>query len=168
MTLQSITPYTDINREQTPTKGNFCRFHERIYFMARTWTPDLAVGNALIDAQHQELFKRINRLSEALKTGQAATELPALLDFLGKYVVSHFAGEEALMKQYNYPTAGAHRRLHAEFLERFQSYQTQFAAKGAATSLILQFQKEAGDWLVTHISNTDKAFGAYLQQKNAA
>ncbi|MEI8197767.1 MAG: bacteriohemerythrin [Phycisphaerae bacterium] len=136
--------------------------------MARTWTPDLAVGNAQIDAQHKELFLRVNRLLDAMKAGQAATELPALLDFLGKYVVAHFNGEEALMKQFNYPNAAHHHRLHLEFLQRFQTYQTQFAAKGPATSLLLQFQKEATDWLVTHISKTDKELGAFLQQKQAA
>lgn len=136
--------------------------------MAREWTAALSVGFPLIDAEHQELFRRVNQLMTAVSAGEAATEAPRLLMFLADYVVAHFAHEEALMARYSYPGGEAHKRQHEGFMARVRELRAQFAEQGAAPTLVLSICRDVHDWLVNHISKSDVVLGAYLRQKCAA
>ena len=67
--------------------------------MAIEWTEDLATGVPEIDAQHKELFSRINRLLEACNQGQGRAEVGKTLAFLEEYVLIHFSTEEKIMTE---------------------------------------------------------------------
>lgn len=136
--------------------------------MTRAWTPDLAVGVTQIDTQHQEIFRRVNCLLSAMSQGNAAQEITRTLTFLADYVQSHFRAEEALMDQIAYPGAASHKLQHRAFLQRFACLQALFTEQGASPTLVLQLQKEATEWLVGHISKTDKLLGLHLQRRSAA
>ena len=43
--------------------------------MAITWDPNLAVGHQAMDDQHRELFRRIDALLEASRTGKSTGEV---------------------------------------------------------------------------------------------
>ena len=62
------------------------------------WSPALAVGVPEIDAQHQELFRRAERLITALRGGDRA-EVTPLVRYLTDYAVEHFAAEERFMRE---------------------------------------------------------------------
>jgi len=79
------------------------------------WTPALAVGHAVIDAQHQELFRRLEALLTAMMKGDKG-EVGRLFDFLGAYVVEHFGAEEKLMKERAYPDYAVHKSAHERFV----------------------------------------------------
>ena len=84
--------------------------------MALTWDKSLAVGVKFIDEQHQELFRQVNALLEAILKNQGKEEVGKLLAFLGKYTVEHFGAEEKVMFQYKYPDLIKHTKQHADFI----------------------------------------------------
>ena len=64
--------------------------------MAINFTSDLETGVSKIDDQHRELIGRIN---DVVTIGGASTEkakTDKILQFLGDYIIEHFADEEAL------------------------------------------------------------------------
>ena len=63
------------------------------------WDSALECGVEPVDSEHKELFKMVgNLMKESSKETAEET-----LDFLGNYVVNHFAHEEELMGQCSYP-----------------------------------------------------------------
>jgi hemerythrin len=135
--------------------------------MALQWDKSLSVGVKLIDDQHQELFRQVNGLLEALMKNQGKEQLGKLLGFLGKYTVEHFGAEERLMGQYKYPDAPKHKQQHAEFVAAFLKLKAEFDAKGATPNVSITLNKFVCDWLRTHIGGSDTALGKFLKASNA-
>ncbi len=127
-----------------------------------TWTPALAVGNAIIDEQHQELFRRADDLIAAMMEGRAAAEMVQLLVFVRDYCRDHFGTEERLMASRAYPMLEPHRLAHREFERRFQGIEQGFAARGATAQVVLELKDLVRGWLVSHIGSTDVKLAAFL------
>lgn len=130
--------------------------------MAITWDPTLALGHDDIDAQHLELFARLDALLEGARGGRSVEEVGRLLGFLGDYVVTHFQAEEALMRKHGYPALDAHRAEHEKFVADFSALLREYLADGASLLLIVRVNARVTEWLRDHIYRTDKALGRYL------
>lgn len=126
------------------------------------WTPGMTVGIANVDAQHRELFVRLNDLVTALRRGAGGAELDRVIGFLEGYVRHHFAEEEELMQAAGYPGCDGHRRLHADFVARLDAVKRRLAAgDGDREALSAELHLHLRDWLVHHIIGADRAFGRY-------
>ena len=72
------------------------------------------IGN--VDAQHVGLFDTAAKLADAIASGEGEHVVRSVLFTLLEYTRTHFAEEELLMKQVNYPAIEAHlletRLLH--------------------------------------------------------
>ncbi|HLN64024.1 MAG TPA: bacteriohemerythrin [Symbiobacteriaceae bacterium] len=132
------------------------------------WHPDLALGVPTVDAQHQEIFRRINRLLEAARNGEGRKELADTLEFLTQYVVQHMAAEELIMIRAAYPDYAAHRQQHLEFMNQVFQLKLQFDREGASTDLVLKVQKELTGWLRIHIQKEDRKLASFMQGKAPA
>ena len=88
--------------------------------MPLAWSPSLAIGVEEIDAQHEELFRRAERLVRALRTGDRAG-VDALFTYLAGYAEKHFLVEERLMEGAGYPGLAAHRAAHARFRDDLEA-----------------------------------------------
>ncbi len=132
------------------------------------WEPKMATGIAKIDAQHKELIRRINKLLDAMKEGQGREMVGEVLEFLGRYVVEHFADEEALMKRYGYPKYPEHKAIHDRFKKEFEALAADNGKRAGSLSLTLQVQNKVVDWLRKHIMNVDVKMAAQLKEKGAA
>jgi hemerythrin len=130
--------------------------------MAISWDPSLAIGVPEIDAQHAELFDRLDRLLEGARSGKSADEVGRLLGYLGEYVVEHFGAEEALMKARRYPGLADHQAEHERFSVEFSALLREYLADGATLLLIVRVNARVTAWLREHIYRTDRAFGAFL------
>lgn len=133
-----------------------------------TWTPTYAVGHALIDAQHQELFSRADALLEAMHEGRAGGELGGLLEFLGAYAVEHFGAEEQLMRTARYPATASHQAEHAQFIRRYRENLETFRRSGATSLVVLDTRDMIRGWLVHHVCTVDVQLAAYLRGGEAA
>jgi hemerythrin len=132
--------------------------------MQMQWTPALAVGHELIDAQHQELFRRFDALVRALTEADRAA-VGQLYEFLGEYVVNHFSEEERLMGATGYPATAIHRAAHERFIRDYEDLKKLYAAAGPSAAVTVKTQTWIFDWLKAHICGTDMRFAEWLRTR---
>lgn len=135
--------------------------------MALQWTSTLSVGVEEIDEQHRELFRRVDRLLDAV-LHQDRTEVGKLLAFLDAFAVEHFAAEERLMAEAAYPDAERHVLEHREFKRRLEALDADFAGHGATAALVFTLEQLLVGWLRDHVYFTDVALGRYVQARQAS
>lgn len=126
------------------------------------WHPSLASGNAEIDGQHQEIFRRLADLVGALERGRR-DEIPRLFDFLGDYVISHFGAEERAMATVRYPGAGVHAAAHARFVKEFGELRALYDATGPSFAIAVKTATWVQDWLKAHIYGADRVLARFLR-----
>jgi hemerythrin len=132
--------------------------------MALEWTFALAVGHPDIDAQHQELFRRAERLIAAVRAGDRG-EVGPTVAFLSAYASTHFAGEERLMREAGYPGLEEHARRHQAFIEDFGRLVARFDERGATTLMAMELHNWLAGWLRQHLAETDQAMVEFLRQR---
>lgn len=129
------------------------------------WSDRYAIGIPEIDGQHRELFEAINRLLTACSQGSGKNVLPEIFDFLGNYVVDHFATEERYMEKYGYPALPQHRAIHQNFVHTFLGFRKQAEAEGPGLQLVVRVNQVLVDWLKNHILHVDQEMGKFLRGK---
>ncbi len=129
--------------------------------MGIEWTANLSTGVDWQDRHHKELFKRINRLLEAMNLGQGKEEVASLFDFLDEYIAYHFEAEEQAMSRHGYEPILAHTAEHTRFIDDIGSLRSEFR-KGPTTGLVIKVQRQVVDWLLNHICGPDKKLGEFL------
>jgi len=123
--------------------------------MSITWNESLSTGVAAVDNQHKELIRQLNALHGAMSRGEGREEITKILDFLGDYVVRHFADEEREMARLACPAAAENKRAHAQFIAMFKDLRGRHEATGASTTLLLKINEALSAWLVEHIKKID-------------
>jgi hemerythrin len=128
-----------------------------------TWTKALSVGIAEIDEQHRELVRLINVLHEAMKAGKGALAVGSTLTALIEYTEHHFATEERLFKETEYPAAMEHNAQHRDFAKKVQGFKAMFDEDIQVGSLeILELLR---NWLSDHIKGSDKKYTAHFHAR---
>jgi hemerythrin len=130
--------------------------------MAIAWDPSLEVGIPEIDAQHQELFRRLDGLLEAIRSGRSREEVGKTLLFLEDYTVQHFGAEETQMIVRAYPGFADHKKEHEGFIAELQALKAEHQRDGPTASLIIRVNTYLTGWLRSHIFRTDRALVAFL------
>ena len=128
------------------------------------WTQDMAVGIPTIDAQHRELFERINKLLLAIKEHRCKSEIDGT--FLDDYAVFHFGEEEKRMAEAAYDGLADHKKHHAAYLRNIAELKEQAAlprVSGMSYELSVTANQIIVDWIVDHIMKIDKKFGEYMK-----
>ncbi|MFT3917122.1 MAG: bacteriohemerythrin [Anaeromyxobacteraceae bacterium] len=164
--LAEMVSSFQLDREQKAlvVGGNGTRSDDEDDDSTLVWTPAIAVGHHDIDTQHQELFRRLGQLLDAVRSGRSA-EIGRLFDFLGVYCVDHFGMEQTLMEQTGYPDYPMHKAAHQRFIKTYQDLQASFGAQGATADLTQKLRGWIGDWLWAHIGQTDRKLAGFLQQR---
>ena len=129
------------------------------------WDPNLEIGDPEIDGQHRELFHRIDKLLAASREKRSREEVGQTLTFLGDYVVQHFAAEERMMVEADYPELEAHRAEHARFVQEFGILYREFKSEGPTTLFIIRVGNRVTGWLREHIYRTDRSLVEFLRTK---
>ncbi len=135
--------------------------------MALQWSSVLSVGVPEIDAQHEELFRRVDRLHDAMLARDRAGAVE-LIGYLGEYVRTHFGMEEGLMRAVGYPEREPHTAEHGRFTAAVVDLQRALAQEGASAALVLRLEREVSGWLRRHVYTTDLALGAWVRDRRAA
>jgi hemerythrin len=130
--------------------------------MAIEWREELATGNREIDSQHKELFRRFNNLLESCNQGKGKEEVYNMLLFLGDYVRTHFDAEEHLQIKHGYPGYAAHKEEHDKFILDLRQLESQLSTEGSTIVLVIQTNQAIVNWLIRHISGTDKQLANFL------
>ena len=132
--------------------------------MSVEWNEDLATGIGVIDNQHKEIFRRINALIDACKSGKGKDAVADILSFLESYVLEHFAAEEKIQRDFIYPGYKEHKAMHDAFMTDVAMLKQQFAEKGPSLIMVLTTKEVVVDWLLHHIMKVDRQLGDYLKQ----
>ena len=125
--------------------------------------PVLLTGVDDIDAQHRELFQRIGQLLEASRNHRSREEVVRLLEFLGGYVVDHFAAEEVTMEAARYPRVDGHRAEHRQFMKELEILRHELKSEGPSNLFVIRVGNRVTEWLREHIYRTDRLLGEWLK-----
>lgn len=134
--------------------------------MALIWSEKLSVGNARIDQQHQELFRRFDQLLNACNQRRGKDEITPVLEFLNQYVQTHFQDEERQMAGHGYPEFEQHQAEHRYFSGELKKLSAQLQQSGPSTELVITTNQTLLAWIVKHIQNVDVRLGAFLKDKS--
>jgi hemerythrin len=127
--------------------------------------PVLLTGVDDIDEQHRELFARIGQLLEASRNRRSREEVVRLLEFLGHYVIDHFAAEERIMITAGYPNIDGHRAEHTQFVKELEILRHELKSEGPSNLFVIRVGNRVTEWLREHIYRTDRALGAWLKSE---
>lgn len=129
------------------------------------WTPDLSVGVEQIDAQHRELFRRINELVEAVRKSECKYIIDDVIKFLHDYVIEHFGDEEALMVKYDYPEYREHRARHVKFIADLAGMEEELKNETSSYTRSVYTNQMVVNWITGHIKTVDRKLGEHLKSR---
>lgn len=132
--------------------------------MAYELTKDLETGNTLIDDEHRKLFKAVNSVLDACNKGQGNNVIEPAIKFLLGYVDIHFAHEEKLQKDSNYPGFASHRAFHKKFKKELLSIAAQIPSDTTYVADLIKLNGHISV-LIGHIRTEDKKLGLFLKEQ---
>jgi len=135
--------------------------------MQYLWAKSLETGNTVIDSQHKQLFTELTNLFDAYRSGKEQQGIEKTLEFMKTYVLKHFADEEKLQEEHNYPEYIAHKKLHDEFKDVVQTFVAKLSQSGPTDDFFLEVYTVFHEWLVNHIKIEDLKIARYIQGSKA-
>lgn len=128
------------------------------------WSDDLSVNIPSIDKQHQTLIKLINKLDEAINSGNTRHVLQVVMGELTRYAEAHFIYEEALFDLYKYPGSDKHKNIHRKLFDRVAHFKQALDREEDIYKELIEFLNE---WLYHHILREDMAYSDFLVKHGA-
>jgi len=114
-----------------------------------------------VAAEHRVQLELLHALQETMERGERDPAAPgSLLKQLLDYSEAHFLSEQLLMRLYAYPAYEEHVLEHDRLIGDLRDLSIAWTEgeDEAAGALLAKVE----DWLLTHMSTTDKAFEGYL------
>jgi hemerythrin len=134
--------------------------------MEITWDRGHDSGIGIIDEQHRELFRIVDRLRQTVQQKAGADTVEALLGELVACSERHFALEEQLMTRFGFPDLPQHRSEHTSMLISLQEVRSRLQESHQAIVTLLPTFMEG--WLRHHFSDGDFGFVTFLKAHNLA
>lgn len=128
------------------------------------WDDKLKINHPKIDADHQLIIEKARELSEAMMKGQGKDKIVNTVDFLNKYVKTHFEEEEKMQKQNGFPHFEEHQKNHKYFIEQLNALSLKIKADPASSSNTIELNKLISGWFVNHIKKMDVEVAAHLKK----
>ena len=127
------------------------------------WRDEFSIQVTQMDSHHKRLIEIANAILEHLQGEDDRQALVAAMDALVEYAQYHFAAEEKLMALYCYPGAAGHCSEHQDLFLQVAEYRDRvFAGEIPGRAGFLHFFES---WMVRHILNEDRKYGAFLNAK---
>jgi hemerythrin len=118
----------------------------------------LHLGIPSIDAIHAEFADLVNRLAEA-----NGVEFADLFAQLMTHTRAHFAAEEDLMRQTNFPGRREHISEHGRVLGEMERFAERLAA-GKTIFARAYIEDRVPDWFAQHTRTLDYALAVHLHR----
>lgn len=128
------------------------------------WLDQYDTGIPEIDSQHRQIVDYLNQLFDAGKNKNSKA-VQDVVEGIVDYTMSHFAFEEALMEEAQYPFVRAHRSVHEAFIKRVDKFQARLLA---GEDIGEEFYAVLRRWLINHIQRDDAAYVRAVQPHLAA
>lgn len=90
------------------------------------WNESLSVSIPEIDAEHQHFILLVNQLNEAIIDRMDTEEIKQRMHALMDDAAAHFAHEERLLKECDYPDTAEHMERHVQILRVLRDIMADF------------------------------------------
>lgn len=132
------------------------------------WNSQLETGHPQVDAEHREIYARLNEIGETIERGADPEALTRLIVLLLDYAYLHFHHEEHTMDCARCPMHDRNCAQHRLFVERMQNWLVIVNSGTAPISLIGDIHAECCAWIAHHIENVDLGLRASAPAENLA
>jgi len=129
------------------------------------WSDEYALDLPEIDEQHKFLFRLIDDVWRTVVSKADRDTTLGVISQLERYTVTHFAAEEAFMREQQYSLYHEHRAEHEKFVARIALEKASVKAGRPLSLELLHFLR---DWLVLHIRFTDRAYADEFRDREKA
>jgi hemerythrin-like metal-binding protein len=130
-----------------------------------TWNDEMSVGIPEIDEDHKQFIFLINDLNRSMTEGMRPEEIKDNLQLILDDAERHFGHEEKLFKEWQYPDADVHAKIHAQALKALQTIKEKFIPYGFDSGWL-----DAGLMikriLVDHILTEDMKYADYYRNSS--
>ena len=140
--------------------------HPEHALLELTWEDGYACGHALIDSQHERLFRLAGSLLTAVTDGGPITEVSLRLETLLAHTAQHFRDEEAVLRELDYPELETHQIVHAALLTKARRIQRDVLTGQLDFGQLLSFL--AMDLVKGHILGEDRNYFGLLRGSGKA
>lgn len=126
------------------------------------WSDDYKVNIAQIDKEHKELISMLDKLYSSYQRREDNKVIGGILNKLIDYTASHFAYEERIMVEYDYPDYQKHKQEHEKLVGKVLEFKELFVqGKAKVDATLMEFLK---NWLKNHILKTDMKYGPFFNK----
>lgn len=126
------------------------------------WLDIYDTGIPVIDGQHKELVRILNRLHLAITNKEGAGAIKDIFDAMADYTIRHFDFEEKLQIRAKYDGYDEHIKLHATLLQQVKDLQKRFAT--GDEKVYHDAMKFLCEWLRSHIMKCDRGYVPAMQR----
>ena len=123
------------------------------------WKKTFETGHPLIDAEHRLLVMLFRKLDVAIKTREPDATVSRIVQEVKRCVQFHFASEENLMYETNYPGIDLHIEMHAHLLMELNNMMSKLTLRKEFPEDVLDF---LSDWLTKHIAHHDQLLAKHI------
>lgn len=129
------------------------------------WTEDMTVHNDVLDMQHQQMFRKINELLEAIINETGEDVVDDMVSFFKEYMDKHFKYEERYLTENGYPEVDGHKEKHEVFVAKYHELNEKLKDGIDPEKIVLEIENFMGSWLTQHILVEDQRYARYFQEK---
>jgi len=135
------------------------------------WRPQLSVGNEIIDRDHKYLFCLINTVELVFGKNKKSKDIELVLDQLEEFAKEHFAREQKIQTDINFPYFLLHESLHNELMYQLEkiilniriAYLRCHTDPEAYDIEIEKLHKVLRHWILDHVLKHDLGMKKYFQ-----
>ena len=131
------------------------------------WKKIYETGNERVDDQHKEIFRLVQEVLDVHAFESRQEKIVVAMDFLSEYAVNHFASEEALMIESNYPGLEEHKAQHDDFVSKVVAFYERYKTEGDTISVSDTINDFVVAWLKEHIIGSDKLMANHYRDWEA-
>lgn len=130
------------------------------------WSKEYETGFPVIDQQHQEMFGLVGELQQAMVKPNQEAEIKSLIEQLLQDTVNHFALEEGLMLEHDYPSYEEHKQIHDRLTRKIQKVLHSIETEKDTSIINTELSHFLHQWLVHHIQGQDQKMIQFFREKN--
>ncbi|MEP6941696.1 MAG: hemerythrin family protein [Betaproteobacteria bacterium] len=128
----------------------------------QTWLPKVSLERPDLDEDHQRLLGRVNALIAAIAS-KAPAGVQSALSALRSETEAHFAREETLMLEAQYPRLKQHCARHQRLLRELGTLRVALGASARLRLPLVPMNYIRG-WFVAHVAGEDRTVASYLDE----
>ena len=127
------------------------------------WNDEMRVGIPEVDADHKRFISMFNGCNQAIASRMELSEIKSRLQLLLDDAGQHFAHEERLLREWEYPDTENHANRHREVLKALQEIRGKFMNYDFESEWI-EMGLAVKDILITHILKEDMKYADFYRK----